>query len=300
MTGQTFSIKRMQTHDGPGIRTTVFMKGCSLRCKWCHNPESLNPRKELWCLDHKCINCRGCETDTGALTRCSNWNGDVSVVEKCPSKALELLGRAWSVEGLIQELERDAEYWKEGGGITVSGGEPAMQWEFVSELLRQCHSSGWHTALDTCGAAERAAFEQILPFTDLILFDLKIANSGAHQKWTGKGNTEIFENLKWICSELEFYPDKQIWIRTPLIPEATASIENIAALGKWLQNETKAAVGRWELCAFNNLCVKKYRQLDLEWDFANTPLIEKSFADLLAARAAEFHPRVFLKGRFAA
>lgn len=297
MTGYTFSVKRMQTHDGPGLRTTVFMKGCSLRCAWCHNPESLSADQEIWRDDSKCIGCGFCCHEDGVRADHSNWSGDLSVVENCPSKALEALRQEWPVEELLPAIDRDAGFFEEGG-VTFSGGEPALQWPFVSAVMKRCKENGLHTALDTCGAAPAAAFDALLPQTSLVLFDLKMMDPEKHRKWTGRDNLQILKNLRRIAAYIQDHPEVKLWIRTPLIPAATATESNLAAVGSFIKEELGGAVERWELCAFNNLCVDKYRRLKRDWQFADTPLLERGFGDQLLEAARENFSPVSLKGRF--
>lgn len=215
MIGHTFSVKRMQTHDGPGLRTTVFMKGCSLRCAWCHNPESFSAAQEVWRDDAKCISCGICATADGSRTDHSNWNGDLACVEKCPSKALEALRIDGTVDELFQQIDRDSGFF-ENGGVTVSGGEPALQWPFVTGLLQKCKVKGLHTALDSCGAAPAQAFDALLPHLDLVLFDLKIMDAASHKQWTGRDNRDILENIQRIAEQVRSNKSLKLWIRTPL------------------------------------------------------------------------------------
>jgi pyruvate formate lyase activating enzyme len=307
--GYAFDVRRMQTHDGPGIRTTVFMKGCSLRCAWCHNPESLSPGPELWRLEERCIACGRCAevcpeaaiSDAEALRidreRCT---GCSVCVAECPAHALKALRTCWSVDALFAALERDRAFLEDGGGVTLSGGEPALQGSFVGALLERCRTTGLHTALDTCGAVGAEAYEALLPRCDLILFDVKIMDEDLHRKWTGQGNAGILGNLKRTVRRVREGSGLELWIRTPLIPGATAREDNIAAIADFLREEADGAVTRWELCAFNNLCVEKYRRLDRAWRFAQTPLLEQPTAgrllDIARARSGLDSSRVLLKG----
>ena len=291
----------MQTHDGPGLRTTVFMKGCSLRCAWCHNPESISARQEIWLDETKCIGCGFCHNERNEQLTRANWDGNEEIIQNCPAKALELLRTSWSAEELLQKINRDAGFFDEGG-VTFSGGEPALQWPFLSKVMEQCKATGLHTALDTCGAAAPKAFDALLPHCDLILFDLKIIHPEEHQKWTGQKNAQILDNFKKISAYASQNPELKIWIRTPLIPGATDSEENIRAIGRFLQDSWTDQIERWELCTFNNLCVEKYRKLNMDWRFADTPLMDREHAQNLHRIAAESlgaekSARVFLKGR---
>jgi len=235
----------------------------------------------------------GIQIDRKKCTRCG------VCAEICPAKAIKTLRSDWSVDDLFNTINRDRAFLTNGGGVTVSGGEPALQWPFVSALLERCQMEGLHTALDTCGAAPSVAFDAMLPHCDLILFDLKIMNPSTHKKWTGQDNTQTLKNLRAIA---EHAGNKlKIWIRTPLIPNATANTENIAAIASFIANEIPGAVERWEHCAFNSLCADKYHKLGSRWSMEKTPLItrDESEALLKTARSCSSLPpeNIFLKGR---
>lgn len=306
--GHSFDVRRMQTHDGPGIRTTVFMKGCSLRCAWCHNPESFSMEQEVWWQADRCIGCGQCveacpaaaiRADNGIQIDRSTCTGCAVCAEACPSKAIEALRSDWSVDGLFDAINRDRAFLKNGGGVTVSGGEPALQRPFVSKLLERCRKEGLHTALDTCGAVPPKAFETLLPHCDLILFDLKIMDSSNHWKWTGQDNFQILENLRTIAQHAD--SRRKLWIRTPLIPGATTDSENIEAIGNFIRDTLSGTVDRWELCTFNNLCAAKYQRLGRQWNMEKIPLLSRTEGDaaLKTARSSCGLPQahVFLKGR---
>lgn len=308
--GHSFDVRRMQTHDGPGIRTTVFMKGCSLRCAWCHNPESLSMEQEVWWQADRCIGCGKCvdvcpedaiRSDDGIQIDRSTCTGCAACAEACPSKTIEILRTDWSVDELFLVINRDRPFLMNGGGVTVSGGEPALQAPFVGALLERCRKEGLHTALDTCGAVPPISFGSLLPHCDLILFDLKIMDSSRHRKWTGQDNFQPLENLLAIAKHIHSGADLKLWIRTPLIPDATANTENIKAIGNFIRENLPGAIDRWELCAFNNLCADKYRRFGNKWSMEETPLLTRAEGNLLLATArsssrlpAEF---IFLKGR---
>ncbi len=283
--GRILNLQRLSTEDGPGIRTTVFFKGCPLRCTWCHNPESISPRPQVHWLEARCIGCRTCLSacPNGCLEaspvgiridreRCS---GCGSCAEACPGTALELLGRTVTVDGLMAELVKDRAYYQaSGGGVTASGGEPAIQPAFVAALFERLQAAGISTALDTCGLAAPRALIQILPHADLVMFDLKEIDAARHRAFTGQDNEAILEALLTVRDYLVWSASApRLWIRTPLIPGATASRENLEGLGAWIAAHMDGLVERWELCAFNNLCRDKYHRLGLEWQFATTPLL---------------------------
>ncbi|NIM94875.1 MAG: glycyl-radical enzyme activating protein [Anaerolineales bacterium] len=282
--GLILHLQRFSTEDGPGIRTTVFFKGCSLQCWWCHNPESLSSKPQVHWLEDRCISCETCVglcpngclsmTDRGLLRDRELCEVCLRCVEACPANAMQRLGRWVGVEEVLHELLKDrAFYESSGGGITLSGGEPALQPVFVVTLLRELKEAGVQTALDTCGMCSTESLERILPNTDLLLFDLKEMDSEKHREFTGQGNQRILENLLFARDFVSRYPNKKVWVRTPIIPGATASSENVMAIGRFIADNMNGIVERWELCAFNNLCADKYRRLDMHWRYDETPLL---------------------------
>jgi pyruvate formate lyase activating enzyme len=279
--------QRLSTEDGPGIRTTVFFKGCPLRCSWCHNPESISAKQQIQWLETRCIGCGTCikTCDRGSLSKTeAGLVRDRSLclvcgkcAEQCPANAMEVLGKRVGLEELTAELLRDRVYYaKSGGGITLSGGEPLMQPDFCANLLRAMKEKGISTAVDTCGLCSIATLEQVLPYTDLILYDLKEIDPARHKEFTGRDNGRILENIIFIRDDLAERDDgKILWIRTPLIPGTTASRETVERIGEYISTNLGGCVKRWELCAFNNLCRDKYRRLGVEWQHASTPLMSR-------------------------
>jgi pyruvate formate lyase activating enzyme len=219
-------------------------------------------------------------------------------VEACPSGAREMLGRSVTVEEVLAELLKDRAYYeKSDGGVTLSGGEPTFQPDFAEGLLRGLKEQGISTALDTCGLASTRTFDRLLPFTDLILFDLKLFDPGLHSKFTGVTNQQILENLAHMRNTIQHQPQRiELWIRTPLIPGATDTQENLSAIGNYLTEHFEKTVARWELCAFNNLCREQYTRLGLEWEYAVTPLMSSSEVRRCEqiAKAAFVHPELVL------
>ena len=286
-TARVLEIQRMSTEDGPGIRTTVFFKGCSLRCRWCHNPESISLRPQVHWIDSRCIGCRTC-VDTcpeKALTFSAEGiaidrticTGCGVCADECPSTAMELLGKSWSLEDLVNEVVKDKAYFeKSQGGITVSGGEPGMQAPFVAAFLKALREKGVHTALDTCGLCTQEALQQMLSYASMVLFDIKEINPEKHIQFTGASNEQILQNLLLTADYLRnhIYP-AALWIRTPIIPGMTAREKNISQIGKFIADNLGDVAGRWELCAFNNLCRDKYLRLGQKWELQEEALLTR-------------------------
>lgn len=240
--GIIFDIKRYAIHDGPGIRTTVFFKGCPLSCEWCQNPESRDSSPEIALLANRCIRCGACvevcpnaddELPIDAVSidreRCERCG---ACVEACPSGARSLLGNTASVPQLITEIDKDRLFFDEsGGGVTFSGGEPLMQAEFLLACLKACKQRDYHTAVDTCGHAQWQALSDIAAHTDLFLYDLKLMDAARHEQHLGVSNALILENLKNL-NEL----GAQIWIRFPLIPGINDDEGNLAATADFVRS----------------------------------------------------------------
>ena len=264
--GLIFDIKKFALHDGPGIRTTVFCKGCPLRCVWCHNPESISPQVELSLSTDKCIGCgtcvEACPNDAmrigaGGAAACDR---DLCVrcgkcVAGCFSGALEMVGRQVSVEDVMIEVRKDAQFYKtSGGGVTVSGGEPLMQGEFTAALLRQCRSEGFHTALDTSGRAPWESLNAAAEHADLVLYDLKLIDPAAHETHTGVSNDLILANLRRLCDS-----GMPVEIRMPIVPGMNDSAADIDAAGEFISGLDNITGVR--LLAYHRLAGAKYARL---------------------------------------
>lgn len=279
-TGVTFNIQQFSIEDGPGIRTTVFMKGCPLRCVWCHNPEGLRSRPELVWHDTRCIAARDCLrvcpeqalllTPQGMQIERERCTVCGECVQACPASALEIIGQRWTVDGLVAEILKDKVFYEtSGGGVTFSGGEPMMQVAFLVEVTRRCKEEGIHVALDTSGVMPWDAYERILPFVDLVLLDLKIMDAARHEAATGMSNANVLVNARHLADA-----GLRVWIRTPVIPGYTDDRENIAAIGDFIRNFLPN-VERWDLLAYTNLGRPKYHRLALDYALEVIPLMTR-------------------------
>ncbi len=276
-----FNIERFSTEDGPGIRTTVFFKGCPLKCPWCHNPESIDRNPQLVWYSVRCIatmDCiKACKENALQLTpegmyidriKCTAC-GDC--VEACPSGALELIGEYKSVEEIFDEVMRDNSFYKNSeGGVTFGGGEPLLQYYPLTRLAMMFKEAGVHTALDTTAFTAKKILNMVLPYIDLVLLDLKQMDPELHIKYTGVPNKTILENAKYISQVHK----KKIWVRTPVIPGYTDQDENIEAVAKFIK-ENLPTCERYDLLAFNNTCKDKYDRLGIKFELADTPLMRR-------------------------
>lgn len=287
------NYQRMSTEDGPGLRTTLFVKGCPLRCAWCHNPESIEGASSVEWIKIRCISCNSCISvcTRGAITAEADEiriNAEkcalcFSCVEACPTGALERRGQEVSVEAVFGELIKDKAYFGAQGGVTLSGGEIMLQTKEAALLLKMLKEAGVSTAVDTSGFCKREDLEKVLPYTDLILYDLKLADSARHKEWTGVSNERILENFEYLDEIRRTRPDLGLWVRTPIIPGATDDEENIRALARIVRDRAD----RWELCAFNNLCRDKYERICKNWAFREDALMTRRQMELLVEAALD-------------
>ncbi len=311
ITGRILNIQRLSTEDGPGIRTTIFFKGCPLHCTWCHNPESLSSRIQTQWFKVRCLDCKTClsvcphgcltMTEVGLIIDRERCQACGTCAEACPAGAIEALGKTMTEVEVISEVVKDRAYYeKSGGGVTLSGGEPTFQPEFAEALLRSLKEQGISTAIDTCGLTTVQTLGHLLPYTDLILFDLKMLDQTLHFEFTGQSNNRILSNLLYLRDMIRLNKlSTDLWIRTPLIPAATATGENLRGIGDYLAEHLDGLVSRWELCAFNNLCRDQYKRLGLDWKYAQTPLMtaEELTGCAVSARSSGFPAdRIFPTG----
>jgi pyruvate formate lyase activating enzyme len=283
--GFIFNIQRFSTEDGPGIRTTVFFKQCPLKCIWCHNPESILNKRQLEWFKHKCIGCNTC-IDICKYNAISFKESGLTIdrdiciscgecSDECPSTALHMWGEYWDLNELFYEIQKDKVYYTQSkGGITVSGGEPTIQSDFILKFLKKCKEDSIHTALDTCGYAPEQIYRKLLPYVDLVLFDIKEVDLERHKLFTSIPNDKILKNAIWIANYIK-NNQKQFWVRTPIIPNYTAAEETIKGIGEFIVDKLNNIPERWDLLAFNNLCTAKYERLDLDWVLKDESLMSK-------------------------
>ncbi len=228
MKATVFDIQRSSFVDGPGIRTTVFFKGCNLRCAWCHNPESQSAVPQMMFHKNRCNGCGKCkEKCPNSLEKCDLCG---KCTFYCPNDAREICGKEYTVDQLMTEILKDKTFYENsGGGVTFSGGECMLQIDFLTEILKTCKENGIHTAVDTAGHVPYEYFERILPYTDLFLYDIKCMDAEKHKHYTGVANTRILENLSALLKT-----SACVWVRIPVIPSVNDAEEEIAAIRAFL------------------------------------------------------------------
>lgn len=266
--GIIFNIQHYSIHDGPGIRTTVFMKGCPLGCLWCQNPESQAFYPELFYNREKCNGCGRCVStcpekaidvyEGHSKTNRKLCKGCGTCAEVCPDEARILMGRIVSADEVFKEVYKDGIFYqRSGGGVTLSGGEPLAQLDFAISILKLCKDAGFHTAIDTCGHASWETIERVLEYVDLVLYDLKHMDPVEHEKATGVSNNLILDNVLRICHESRV----SLMIRIPVIPGFNDNLENIEATATFIVKGLGSSIPV-QLLPYHKLGESKYEQLE--------------------------------------
>jgi len=273
--GMVFNIQRYCIHDGPGIRTTVFINGCPLKCFWCQNPEGQSIKPQIFLNKDRCTGCGRCVLacpqraielyDRKSKTRRDLCNGCGKCAEVCPNDARSLIGRWISAEEVFNIVKKDYIFYeKSGGGVTLSGGDPIAQPDFSIAILRLCKNNHIHTAIETSGHAQWKTLKKILEHVDLVLYDFKHMNPEKHKKYTGASNDLILKNAKRICSELRI----PMWARIPIIPGYNDSHDNIEATAKFIAECLGESVKQVNLLPYHRLGETKYERLEREYPFS--------------------------------
>lgn len=268
-TGIVFDIERCSMYDGPGIRTTIFLKGCPLSCKWCHNPESQNPLPELAFFAEKCIHCGKCAEICPSVHQISARSHKVyhhkctrcgKCIENCPTNALKIIGKTYQLREIMDIVTKDKSYFDTtGGGITVSGGEPFSQYLFLKELLKCAKAEKIHTCIETSGFTTQEKLDGILPFTDLFLFDYKVTSPELHRSFTGVDNQTILNNFRYLYS-----CGQQIILRCPIIPGYNDTNDHFQSICK-LEKQYPSLVGI-EIMPYHSLGREKARSINKSYE----------------------------------
>jgi len=273
MKGMIFDLKHYAVHDGPGIRVTVFFKGCPLHCLWCHNPESISPGKELMLMPNRCARCGDCvkACNYGALSQ--KADGEVvadrnkctlcgDCLKACAREAIQIVGWETTIPEILAEIEKDRAFFDQsGGGVTLTGGEPLLQPEFTEALIVELKERGLHVALDTSGYAPEDTFLRIAGKSDLVLFDLKLMDEEKHKKFTGVSNRLILHNLQVLDSKTEV----PVWARFPLIPGVNDGERNLEEMADFLVSLKNVKL--INILPYHKGGVEKFRRLGRETEF---------------------------------
>jgi pyruvate formate lyase activating enzyme len=276
--GCVFNIQRYTIHDGPGIRTEIFLKGCPLRCRWCSNPESMKLGPEIGVYPKRCIgisNCGYCikacpNIDKGTLLtdgntiagiNSQNCTGCLVCADACPSEALTVWGKKKTVSDVFKVVLSDMDFYrKSGGGVTISGGEPLIQWQFTAEILKECRNHGIHTCVESTLYVKKEIVNEILPLSDMIITDIKHMDTDRHREYTGVGNERILENIAAVADV-----NKPLIIRIPIITGLNDMDENIRATADFITGDLGNRVRQVQLLPYKQLGVEKYESLGREY-----------------------------------
>lgn len=273
--GNIFQIQRFSIHDGQGIRTSVFLKGCPLRCYWCHNPEGLNLEDDLMLTSSLCISCGMCEKickshaisvgDNGAIINRSRCNHCFECVENCPSQALSKIGTEYTPEQIINIVKRDNVFYRNsGGGITLTGGEPLMQHEFAFEVLALCNQENIHTAIETSLFANGDIVKKMLSLTKQVIIDCKAFDETLHIKGTSVSNKQILENIAYTLKNHD-----NVLVRIPIIPNFNNNKEELERIYEFLSQQKNGV--KVELMPYHSFGTHKYKQLSIDTNELTPP-----------------------------
>jgi pyruvate formate lyase activating enzyme len=283
--GIVFDIQRYSLHDGPGLRTNVFLKGCGLSCRWCSNPEAKNPRPEIAFFQNTCFLCGDCipvctegailSVDAQITWERMKCNQCGRCADVCLSHAFSLIGREMTAESVVAEVLRDAAFYRGHGGLTLTGGEPTLQPEFAEAVLRLSKTEGLHTAIETCGAVRWENINRLLPHLDLVLFDLKHVQQAVHRQFTGASNAIILDNLRRASQS-----GANLIVRVPLIPGFNADRESLTGIAEFVRS--LQVVREVHVLAYHTLGRAKYRALGLPYELGQRPPMKHEEAEQLA------------------
>ncbi len=276
-----FNIQTMSTEDGPGIRTSVFFKGCPLSCLWCQNPEGLSREVHLVHEPTRCIGCGSCinicrnqalSFEEAGLNFGKACKKCCACAEECPAAAIRVIGEDISVDGLKRKLLTDKPFYdNSGGGVTFTGGECLIQHDFVAAITKEMKDAGVHVAVDTSGYVNSDSFRTGVENADLILYDLKIIDDKLHKKYTGVPAKLILENAGWLRTAR-----LPVWVRIPVIPGYTADLANIEAVAGFIREEMASVVERIDLLGYNDLCSGDYSKMKMDYSLQNVPRVRES------------------------
>jgi len=290
-------IQKFAVNDGPGFRTNVYLKGCPLRCAWCHNPETIFSNPEIYWKRRLCVQCGAClevcpndainppvdpvlsQQEGSPYCKIIRSRCDLCMrcVDACQYDALEIVGNPMTVEEILDEVEKDRPFYdNSGGGMTLSGGEPTAHLEFSDKLLRGAHKRLIHTCLDTNGYCGWSIMERLIDNVDIVLFDLKHLNSEKHRELTGASNDIILKNLALLTKA-----GTEIWVRIPVVPDFNDDIEYHRDVARFLV-ELPGKIARVDLLPFHNYCQHKYEWLGIDWKYRDVETVESSFLEIHA------------------